>query len=133
MINYITYKKKTLAIIVRSIYLKKKGVNFFTNKKLSQQVAFMSHPKSYVIEPHFHKNIKRKIKGTTEVLIIIDGLLKINFYNKNKKILFSKLAKKNDIVILLTGGHGFKIIKSCKFIEVKQGPYNIKNDKKKFK
>ena len=34
--------------------------------------------------------------------------------------------------ILLTGGHGFKIMKKCKFIEVKQGPYNIKKDKIKF-
>jgi hypothetical protein len=132
MINYITYKKKTLAIIVRSIYLKKKGINFFTKKQVSQHVAFNSHPKDHVKEPHFHKNNERKIKGTTEVLIIINGLLKINFYNKNKKKLFSKFAKKNDIVILLTGGHGFKIIKNCKFIEVKQGPYNINQDKIKF-
>jgi hypothetical protein len=132
MINYITYKKETLAIIIKSTYLKKKGINFFTNKNLTQQVAFMSHPKNYIIKPHFHKKIERKINSTTEVLIIINGLLKINFYSRNKKLLFSKLAKKNDIVILLTGGHGFKIIKNCKFIEVKQGPYNSKRDKIKF-
>jgi len=132
LINYITYKKETLAIIIKSDYLKKKGINFFTNKKLTQQVAFMSHPKNYIIKPHFHKKIERKINSTTEVLIIINGLLKINFYSRNKKLLFSKLAKKNDIVILLTGGHGFKIIKNCKFIEVKQGPDNSKRDKIKF-
>jgi hypothetical protein len=129
MINYITYKKETLAIIIKSTYLKKKGINFFTNKKLTQQVAFMSHPKNYTISPHFHRKIERKISATTEVLIIINGILKINFYSKSKKYLFSKLAKKNEIIILLTGGHGFKIIKNCKFIEVKQGPYNIKKDK----
>jgi hypothetical protein len=129
MINYITYKKETLAIIIKGTYLKKKGINFFTNKKLTQQVAFMSHPKNYKISPHFHRKTVRKISGTTEVLIIINGILKINFYSKSKKYLFSKLAKKNEIIILLTGGHGFKIIKNCKFIEVKQGPYNIKKDK----
>ena len=89
----------------------------------------MSHPKNYTINPHFHRKINRKINSTTEVLIIINGILKVNFYSKNKRYLFSKLAKKNDIIILLTGGHGFKIIKNCKFIEVKQGPYNIKKDK----
>ena len=129
MISYITYKKETLAIIIKSNYLKKTGINFFTNKKLSQQVAFMNHPKNYTISPHLHRKINRKINSTTEVLIIINGILKVNFYNQNKKFLFSKLAKKNDIIILLTGGHGFKIIKNCKFIEVKQGPYNIKKDK----
>ena len=132
MINYITYKKETLAIIIRSDYLKKKGINFFTGKKLTQQVAFISHPKNYLIKPHYHKKIERKINSTTEVLIIINGVLKVNFYSKNKKYLFSKIAKKNDIIILLTGGHGFKIMKKCKFIEVKQGPYNIKKDKIKF-
>ena len=132
MINYITYKKETLAIIIKNTYLKKKGINFFTNKKLTQQVAFMSHPKNYKISPHFHRKIERKISTTTEVLIIINGILKVNFYSKSKKYLFSKLAKKNEIIILLTGGHGFKIIKSCKFIEVKQGPYNIKKDKMTF-
>ena len=49
-----------------------------------------------------------------------------------KKYLFSKQAKKNDIVILLTGGHGFKMLNNCKFIEVKQGPYKIKKDKYRF-
>ena len=132
MIKYITYKKETLAIIVNSSYFKKKGINFFTDKKLTQQVAFMNHPKNYSIEPHLHKRVIRKIKTTTEVLIIINGILKINFYNKHKKFIFSKLAKARDIVILLTGGHGFKIIKNCKFIEVKQGPYSEKEDKIKF-
>ena len=46
--------------------------------------------------------------------------------------IFYKILKKNDIILLLTGGHGFKVLKNCKFIEVKQGPYNAKKDKYKF-
>ena len=132
MIEYITYKKETLAIIVRSGYLKKKGINFFTEKKLTQQVAFMHHPKNHIIKPHLHKNSIRKINSTTEVLIILNGILRINFYNKNKSYLFNKTVKTKDIVILLTGGHGFKVIKKCKLIEDKQGPYNESNDKVRF-
>ena len=132
MINYITYKKKILAIIVRNSYLKKKGVNFFTDKKLNQQVAYMNHPTNYLIKPHLHKKNERKIKSTTEVLIIFDGVLKINFYNNKKKYIFCRVVKKKDIVILLSGGHGFKVVKNCKFIEVKQGPYSITDDKVRF-
>jgi hypothetical protein len=132
MINYITYKKEILAIIVKNSYVKKKGINFFTDKKLTQQVAFMNHPKNYLIKPHLHKKVVRKIQTTTEVIIILNGILKINFFNKQRKFIFSKLANAKDIVILLTGGHGFKIVKNCKFIEVKQGPYNEKEDKIKF-
>jgi hypothetical protein len=132
MIENITHNKKNLALIIKNTYLKKKGVNFFTNNKLSQQVAFMSHKKGYLIQPHIHKKRLKKIYDTCEVLIMLEGSLKVNFYNNSKKYLFSKIIKKNDIIILLTGGHGFEILKNCKFIEVKQGPYNPTKDKFKF-
>ena len=132
MIKHITYKNKILAIIIKNKYLNKKGINFFTHPKLNQQVAFMSHPKNYKIQPHSHKNSLRKIKGTTEVLIILKGILKINFYNKRKNFIFSKIAEKNDIVILLRGGHGFEIKKDCKMIEVKQETYSKSEDKSNF-
>ena len=66
------------------------------------------------------------------MLIILDGILKINFFDIKKKFLFSRLAKKNDIIILLSGGHGFEVKKNCKMIEVKQGPYSKSEDKFKF-
>ena len=132
MIENITHNKKNLALIIKNTYLKKKGVNFFTNNKLSQQVAFMSHKKGHLIQPHIHKKRLKKIYDTCEVLIIIEGSLKVNFYTNNKKFLFNKILNKNDIIILLTGGHGFEVLKNCKFIEVKQGPYNPTKDKFKF-
>ncbi len=132
MIQNITYKKKILAIIIRGSYLHKKGVNFFTNPKLNQQVAYMNHPAKHLIQPHIHKNKSRKINGSTEVLIILSGELKINFFNNKKKYIFSRTIKKNDIVILLNGGHGFEVKKNCKMIEVKQGPYSKFEDKFKF-
>ena len=132
MIKNITYKKKTLALIIKNKYLKKRGINFFTNTNLSQQVAYMNHKKGHVIQPHLHRKRLKKIYDASEVLIILDGSLRIDFYNNKKKYLFSRTLSKNDIVILLTAGHGFKMLKNCKFIEVKQGPYNAKKDKFKF-
>ena len=132
MIKNITHKKKILAIIIKGNYLSKKGINFFTNPKLNQQVAYMNHPANHLIQPHIHKNRLRKIRGSTEVLIILDGVLQINFFDNKKKYIFSKTIKKNDIVILLSGGHGFKVKKNCKMIEVKQGPYSEIEDKSKF-
>ena len=34
--------------------------------------------------------------------------------------------------MLSNGGHGFKVLKDVKMIEVKQGPYSLKLDKIKF-
>tara|TARA_X000000368_G_C22851212_1_gene632224 strand:- start:210 stop:608 length:399 start_codon:yes stop_codon:yes gene_type:complete len=132
MIQKIRYKNKILALIIKNKYIKKKGINFFTDNKLSQQVAYMNHKKGHVIQPHIHKKRLKKIYDTSEVLIILNGSMKVDFYNYKKKYLFSKILVKNDIVILLTAGHGFKILKNCKFIEVKQGPYNPIKDKFKF-
>ena len=127
----IYYKKKLLAIIIKN-YHKKKGINFFTENNFSQQVAFMNHGKNHIIQPHIHKLRLKKIYDTNEVLIILQGKIKVDFFNSNKKYVKSRLIEKGNILILLSGGHGFKILKNCKFIEVKQGPYHIKKDKEKF-
>ena len=34
----------------------------------------------------------------------------------------TEFLKKNDIILLLKGGHGFEVIQDIEMIEVKQGP-----------
>ena len=92
----------------------------------------MNHAKNHLIQPHTHKKIVRKISGTSEVLIILNGKMRVDFYSQKKNFVKSKVINKNDIIILLNGGHGFKMIKNCKFIEIKQGPYSLSKDKKRF-
>ena len=69
---------------------------------------------------------------TTEVILLLKGSLKIDFYNEKRKYLLSKILNEKDIVMLVNGGHGFKVIKDVEMIEVKQGPYNLIKDKVKF-
>ena len=57
----------------------------------------------------------------------------MDFYNNNNKYLFSKKINEKDIIMLMHGGHGFKVLKNVEMIEVKQGPYNSASDKIKFK
>ena len=89
MIQNIAYKKKTLALIIKAGYVKKKGINFFTKSNFLQQVGYMNHPKGYVIQPHIHKKNIRTITGTSEVLIILQGKIKIDFFTSKKKYIFS--------------------------------------------
>lgn len=124
----IKYNKKLYALIID--FNKKNGLNFFTDPKLTQQVAFMKYGSKKIIKPHLHKNFTRVIKKTNEVLIILKGILKVNFYNENKKIFKSLKVKKKQILILVDGGHGFEVIKPIEMIEVKQGPYKKYKDKK---
>ena len=61
----------------------------------------------------------------------MDGILRVDFMTK-EKYLFSKKLYKNDIIMLANGGHGFRVLKDVKMIEVKQGPYSLSKDKVKF-
>ena len=127
MIKQIKYKKDIFAYIFK--ITNKNGVNFFTPKKITQQVGILNHKKGHKINPHIHFKNPRKIFYTTEVLIILKGKVRVDFYNKQKKYLFSKILNKNNIVIFVKGGHGFEILQNAKIIEIKQGPYNEINDK----
>ncbi len=125
MIENILYKKKLLALIIHKKFRRLKGVNFFTNPKNTQQIGYMKHKKNHIIQPHLHKKRLTKIYFTTEVIIILKGILRIDFYDYKKKYLFSKKISKGQIIMLISGGHGFKVIRDVEMIEVKQGPYCI--------
>ena len=92
----------------------------------------MKHKKKHIIKPHLHKKRITKISYTTEVILILKGKLRVDFYNSHKKYLFSKILKDKDIIMLVHGGHGFKILKDIEMIEIKQGPYSLIKDKIKF-
>ena len=132
MIEKIQNQKKLYALIVRSRCRKKKGINFFTDKNATQQFGYMNHKKDHIILPHRHNKRQSKILLTTEVIIILKGMLRVDFYSDKEKYLFSKRLYSNDIIMLSSGGHGFKVLKDTQMIEVKQGPYSLSMDKVKF-
>jgi len=132
MIEKVNHKKKLLALIVRGKYRSKKGITFFTPKESTQQFGYMKHKKKYIIKPHLHKKRVTKILYTTEVILLLKGMLRVDFYNLRQKYLFSKIIKEKDIIMLVHGGHGFKVLKDVEMIEIKQGPYILSKDKIKF-
>ena len=52
---------------------------------------------------------------------------------KLKNFVESKVLEKNDIILLASGGHGFKMLENSEIIEVKQGPYCGEEDKVRFR
>ena len=132
MIEKVLHKKKLFALIVRSNFRKKKGINFFTDKFSTQQFGYMKHEKNYLIKPHKHNKRLTKILTTTEVIVLFKGILRVDFYDNKKIYLFSKKIFGEDIIMLLNGGHGFKVLNDVEMLEVKQGPYKLSKDKVKF-
>jgi len=127
----IQQNKKIIAMILRKNY-KNKGIKFFTPTSFSQQVAQMSYNKGKIIDCHYHKNIKKNNIKTQEVLIMKTGKMKVFLFDK-KKFICAKILNAGDLILLASGGHGFKVLKKSVFIEVKQGPYIPKEDKILFK
>ncbi len=133
MIEKVIYKKKLQALIVRGKYRNKKGITFFTPKDSVQQFGYMKHKKTHIIKPHLHQKRKNtKISHTSEVLLIMKGSIRVDFYNSSKKYLLSKVLREKDIIMLVHGAHGFKVLKDVEMLEVKQGPYSLIRDKIKF-
>ncbi len=132
MIEKILYKNKLFALIVRGKFRKKGGITFFTSKEATQQFGYMKHKKGHIVEPHQHNKRLTRILSTTEVILLLKGILRVDFYENKQKYLFSKIINEKDIIMLVRGGHGFKVLKKVEMIEVKQGPYNLAVDKTKF-
>jgi len=130
-VKTITYKDKTLAIIIRNNY-SKDGVEFFTPNDFSQQLAYMKHPKGKRIDAHTHNVVPREVSYTKEVLVIRKGKLRVDFYEDNQTYIESHIVEQGDIILLAFGGHGFECLEEVEMIEIKQGPYLGEQDKVRF-
>jgi len=127
----VEYNGQLLGVIIRSEF-KKDGIAFFTPDDFSQQLGYMNRPKEYLIPPHVHNLVERKVDLTQEVLFVKSGKVRVDFYDNDKNYLESRILVKGDIVLLAHGGHGFKMIEPTEMIEVKQGPYCGEMDKVRF-
>ena len=122
-------KGELLGIVVKnSTKRNSEDIFFFTDGNENIEVAQMYRKKGY-IKPHSHNLIKKETWGTQEFLYLESGSLTVNFYDCKNGLCDSILLKANDFVILLRGGHGFKLHEDCKLIEVKNGPYLKDRDK----
>lgn len=124
-------KDRLLAMIIRNEY-QCEGVDFITPNEYSQQVAYMHHPTGKNIEAHVHNMVHRNVVLTQEVLFIKKGILRVDFYDEYEDYLESRDLYAGDIILLVSGGHGFYVVEEVEMIEVKQGPYSGDQDKKRF-
>ncbi len=124
-------KNKVLAYIIKDNH-QCDGVDFITPDEYSQQVAYMHHPAGKVIDAHVHNAVQRSVIFTQEVLFIKRGKLRVDFYDEYEDYIESRILEKGDCLLLVSGGHGFKVLEEIEMIEVKQGPYSGDQDKIRF-
>ena len=130
-VQFIKKKETRIAIIIKNNY-SCEGVDFITPGDYSQQVAYMHHPTGKVIDAHLHNLVHRNVVMTQEVLFIKKGKLRVDFYDNYEDYLESTVLESGDVILLVSGGHGFTVLEEVEMIEVKQGPYSGDKDKVRF-
>jgi hypothetical protein len=113
---------RPLAIILRSEY-EPASIEFLTTNDQSLQLGVMRRPRGHVIAPHIHKPVPRTVQYTYEALFIARGRVEVTFFSERRSVVATRELRQGDCVMLMTGGHGFRVLEDCKMIEVKQGPY----------
>jgi len=110
------------AIIIGADY-DESGIQFLTPPNLSQQLASMSYPAGKVISAHTHNSVPREVTYTQETLFIRKGRLRVDLYTQDHEYRLSRVLGPGDVILLISGGHGFEVLEGLNMVEVKQGPY----------
>lgn len=123
--------EELLSVIIRDNY-HAQGITFITPDDFPHQLGYMNRDKDYVIVPHVHNKIPRNVDFTQETLVVKSGVVRVDFYTQEQEYIESRIVYKGDIILLASGGHGFKMLQPAEIIEIKQGPYAGAMDKVRF-
>ncbi len=123
-------KGNILAYCIRRSF-RSKGIKFLSEDDHYFQTAYMSHKKGHIIQSHYHNRIERVVNITSEAIVMKRGKILVTLFEEKKPITEFEISR-GDVLVLLNGGHGFKILKDTDMIEIKQGPYLGERDKTRF-
>jgi mannose-6-phosphate isomerase-like protein (cupin superfamily) len=127
----ITIDGKLCAVILRASF-DEPGIQFFTPNDFSQQLASMSYRPGKVIPAHTHNPVHHEVMHTQETLFIRKGKVRVDFFTQDREYRTSRVLGPGDVILLVSGGHGFEVLEELNMVEVKQGPYAGDADKTRF-
>lgn len=130
-VEHISYRDTPLAYIVRAEIEPSKTI-FLTPPEFKQQVGFVVYPAGGKIERHNHLPLQRHLVGTSEVLIVQRGRCEIDIFNDERELVATRELRCGDVMLMVGGGHGFRMLEDTVFLEIKQGPYTGENEKERF-
>ena len=95
-------------------------------------MGFVVYPKGGEIQRHVHRPLERHLIGTSEVIIVREGRCEIDIFNNQRQLVATEQLREGDILLMVDGGHGFRMLEDTVFLEIKQGPYTGLDDKERF-
>ena len=130
-VEQIVWKDKPLAYIIRAEMAPGK-TTFLTPSELNLQVGFVVYPAGGEVARHLHRPLERHIVGTSEVLVVKEGRCQMDIYDDDRRLVATRELRKGDIMLMVGGGHGFRMLEDTVLLEVKQGPYTGLDEKERF-
>lgn len=124
-------REVTLAYIVRAGF-QPSETTFVTPSDSNLQLGFVVYPKGGDIPRHFHQPIERTTVGTMEALVLKEGACEVDIYDSENDLVATRRLNRGDTLLLLGGGHGFRMLDDTVLLEIKQGPYTGLDEKKHF-
>lgn len=131
LIEHIADGDQPLCSIIRASFMPDR-TTFLTPPEFKQQVGFVVYPAYSEIARHIHRPISRALVGTSEVLVLKKGRCLIDIYNDQRHLIATRELHPGDVMLMVGGGHGFRMLEDTVFLEVKQGPYTGLDEKEKF-
>lgn len=105
---------------------------FYTPRHIDLQVGKIVYPAQGHIARHTHRPVIRHVASTSEVLVVQKGRMILDIYTDDHAFLCAREVAAGDVVLLLSGGHGFHLLDDTVLLEVKQGPYVGPQEKELF-
>ena len=131
LVECIGYNDQPLAYIIRSSFLPER-TTFLTPSEFKQQVGYIVYPAGGEIARHVHRPLERHLVGTSEVLVVKKGRCLIDIYNDDRELVATRELYPGDVMLMVGGGHGFRMLEDTVFLEIKQGPYTGLDEKEQF-
>ena len=130
-VEHVSAGNRLLALIVRNRFSPER-TTFLTSDDLPQQLGFVVYPAGGEVPRHLHRPIERRIVGTSEVIVVRSGRCLLDIYDDNQQLVATRELETGDVMVMVSGGHGFRMLEPTVLLEVKQGPYTGVDEKERF-
>lgn len=119
------------AILIHPTYAPPES-SFMTDPEDTLQVGHIVYPAGGEVQRHRHVPIPRHVENTQEVILVRRGCCCVDFYGEGSQPVCTRELHEGDVLVLLEGGHGFRMQSDTILLEIKQGPYVGQTEKVRF-
>jgi hypothetical protein len=105
---------------------------FVTPPENPLQLGFVAHEAGGAIPAHSHVPVDRRISVTCEFLWVRKGRCEVDLFDDHRTLVATRELRAGDALLLVGGGHAFRMLEDTVLAEVKQGPYIGLEEKQRF-